>query len=157
MVAHFKSLCISLQDSDSDDDDLQLPSTSASCRNSKQPNQPLTAQELRDSLKNGKKFSVHEEVLKLNTESLLPHLIKREKPCTALIPWKPLPSVEDLISRNQQNPLPQVEEELEDQGIIADIEDEINVIDLDNINNNNNNNVEEVHDQNLNDFDMEMD
>lgn len=160
MAAHFKSLSISLQDSDSDDDNCALPSTSSAFAERKRSNRPMTAEELQESIKNGKKFTVSEEILKFNktTDKLLPHLLKLEKPCTALIPWKPLLSIEGLVTKNDEplaiQPVAAALENDEDLGILVDYEEDNNNLDIVNLNNNNNNNN---LGQNQNDFDMDMD
>lgn len=162
MAAHFKSLSISLQDSDSDEDQNVFPSTSASSlQDRKKTNRPMTTEELQESIKNGKKFVVSEELRKSNkiSDNLLPYfLAKLEKPCTALIPWKPLLSIEDLVSKNEeQQPPPAPPENDEDLGILVDYDEDNNNLDIVNLNNNNNNNVGGMQDQNQNDFGMEMD
>lgn len=156
MAAHFKSLSISLQDSDSDDE--HFPSTSSSYRDRQKSNRPMTTEDLQESIKNGKKFIVSEEVLKFNKtkDNLLPHLLKiKEKPCTALIPWKPLLSIEELVNKTDDEQLPSPAnaalENDEDLGILVDYEEDDN-------NNNDNNNAGGIVDQNQNDFDvMDMD
>jgi len=149
MAAHFKSLSISLQDSDSDDDQV-FASTSISYKARRKTNRSMTAEQLQESIKNAKKFTVSEEVLKFNktTDTLLPHLLQMEKPCTALIPWKPLLSIEELVHKNEQ-PVAAPEND-EDLGILVDFDEDNNNLDFVNLNNNN-------LGQNQNDFDMDMD
>ncbi|KAL5274545.1 hypothetical protein ACFFRR_000951 [Megaselia abdita] len=156
MAAHFKSLSISLQDSDSDDDHCAFPSTSSSFKDRKKTNRPITTEELQESIKNGKKLIVSQELLKFNksTDKLLPHLLKMEKHCTALIPWKPFLSIEELICKNdEQQHLPPTADNEEDLGILVDYEEDNNNLDIINLNGNNNNHL----DRNQNDFDMDMD
>lgn len=125
----------------------------------------MTTEELHESIKNGKKFTVSEEILKFHktTDKLLPHLLKSGKPCTALIPWKPLLSIEGLVNKNHEplaiQPVSAAPENNdEDLGILVDYEEDNNNLDIVNLNNNNNNNnLGGIHDQNQNDFDMDMD
>lgn len=119
----------------------------------------MTPEELERRLKRAQKITLCEEVRKLGKpESILPKVLldRIEKPCTALVVWKPPQNIDRFIFTNAQKNFNFTNRNQDNQNIFQD-NNVANHNNNNNIANNNNNNYDELYDEGIDVEDEEND